>query len=144
MNSDQGEKQIKRLSDLRQFCELHSKFCDRQSLLVDLRKAIFRYTIASQSQGSMLSDQDLESPRVKTTHLKPIFCLAYFTMTYVTLQEQIVEQLRQLEILVSQRETEMEQAMQEVLNESPDKKLSCSPDVNRLGIANIAINTTMD
>lgn len=28
---------------------------------------------------------DLESPRVKTILLKPIFCLAYFTMTYVTI-----------------------------------------------------------
>ena len=27
---------------------------------------------------------------------------------------------------------------------SPEKKLSCSPDVNKLGIANIAINTTCD
>ena len=42
----------------------------------------------------MLNDTDLESPRVKTSILKPIFCLAYFTMTYVALQEQIVEQLR--------------------------------------------------
>ena len=85
LNSEQGEKQIKRLSELRQFCELHSKFCDKQSLLVDLRKSIFRYTITSQNHGNILGDQDLESPRVKTSILKPIFCLAYFTMTYVTL-----------------------------------------------------------
>lgn len=47
LNSEQGEKQIKRLSDLRQFCELHSKFCDKQTLLIDLRKTIFRYTLTS-------------------------------------------------------------------------------------------------
>ena len=84
LNSDQGEKQIKRLTEIRQFCELHSKFCDKKTLLVDLRKNIFRYTL--NTSGS-LNEIDLESPRVKTSQLRPIFCLAYFVMTYVTLQE---------------------------------------------------------
>ena len=42
------------------------------------------------SQGG-LNEIELESPRVKTDLLKPIFCLAYFIMTFVTLQEQIME-----------------------------------------------------
>ena len=122
--------------DLRQYCELHSKFCDKQTLLVDLRKIIFKYTL---NETGGLSEFDLESPRVKTGSLKPIFCLAYFTMTYVTLQEQIMEQLKELEQFVQRYESELEQP-------SPEKsqRLSCSPDVNRLDIANIAINTTID
>ena len=75
---------------------------------------------------------------MKTGALRPIFCLAYFTMTYVTLQEQILEQLKELEQFVQRYESELEQP-------SPEKsqRLSCSPDVNRLDIANIAINTTV-
>ena len=44
-----------------------------------------------------MNSLDLESPRVKTAAVKPIFCLAFFTMTYVTLQQQIIEKLMQLE-----------------------------------------------
>ena len=82
LNSDQGAKQIKRLTELKQFCELHSKLCDKKSLLIDLRKFIFKYTSGS---SGVIQDADLESPRVKTDLLKPIFCLAYFTMTYVSM-----------------------------------------------------------
>ena len=99
LNSEQGEKQIKRLGQLRQFCELHSKFCDKHTLLVDLRKTIFKYTL--ESDGT-LGQVDLESPRVKTSSLKPIFCLTFFTMTYVTLQEQIRIKLQQLEFIARQ------------------------------------------
>ena len=58
-------------------------------------------------------------------------------MTYVTLQEQILEQLKELEQFVQRYESELEQP-------SPEKsqRLSCSPDVNRLDIANIAISLT--
>lgn len=63
---------------------MHSKFSDKKTLLVDLRKSIFKYTL--ETDGS-LGQVDLESPRVKTAALKPIFCLAFFTMTYITLQE---------------------------------------------------------
>lgn len=82
MNSEQGAKQIKRVGELRQFCDLHSKHCDKKSLLVDLRKFIFKY---SSGAPGVVQEADLESPRVKTEALKPVFCLAYFTMTYVSL-----------------------------------------------------------
>ena len=82
LNSDQGEAQIKRLGELRQFCELNSKLCDRETLLGEIRRKLFGYTI---SKGSHVYNIDMESPRVKNVHLKPIFCLAYFAMTYVTI-----------------------------------------------------------
>lgn len=55
-----------------------------------MRKTIFKSTL--EDDGS-LGSIDLESPRVKTAVLKPIFCLAYFTMTYITVQEQIKDKL---------------------------------------------------
>jgi len=84
LNSDQGERQIKRLHQLRAFCEQFGKLTDRKTLLVDMRKAIFKSTL--EEDGS-LAALEFDSPRVKTTKLKPIFCLAYFTMLYVTVQE---------------------------------------------------------
>ena len=39
---------------------------------------------------------------MKTCSLKPIFCLTFFTMTYVTLQEQIRIKLQQLEFIARQ------------------------------------------
>ena len=61
-------------------------------------------------------------------------------MTYVSLQEQIVAELRLLEEqqVYSQRVNRVTTA-DEVLH-SPMKDLNDSPDVNKLGIANIAIN----
>jgi hypothetical protein len=79
--SEQGEAQIGRLGDLRAFLELDNKICDKQTLLVDIRNKLFSYTV---SQDGQRYEMDLESPRVKNLNLKPIFCLAYFTMTHVT------------------------------------------------------------
>ena len=59
---------------------------------------MFSYTLAT--DGS-LQELDLESPRVKNAPLKSFFCLAYFAMTYVTLQDLIVEQLIKLEQTVN-------------------------------------------
>ena len=86
--------QIKRLPELRQYCDHNNQYIDRDTLLNVLRKQVFSYTLA---QDGSLSEIDLESPRVKNIPLKPFFCLAYFAMTYITLQELIVEQLLKLE-----------------------------------------------
>ena len=88
LNSEQGEQQVKHLQQLRFFCDHESSKIDRDTLLKVLRKQVFSYTLAT--DGS-LQEIDLESPRVKNTPLKSFFCLAYFAMTYVTLQDLIVE-----------------------------------------------------
>ena len=67
-------------------------------------------------------------------------------MTYVTLQEQIRIKLQQLEFIARQAQIQEQlqgQSASTPISTSPDKSqgLGCSPDVNRLGIANIAINT---
>ena len=46
LNSEQGEMQIKRLPELRQYCDQNSRYVDRDTLLNVLRKQVFNYTIA--------------------------------------------------------------------------------------------------
>ena len=92
----------------------------------------------------------MESPRVKTETLRPIFFLAYFTMVYVAMQEQILNELQALGggENCEQQEGEEDGDGMKSTGSSPNVKqrssLGFSPDINKLGIANIAINTTLD
>lgn len=130
MNSDQGARQIRALPSVKLFCEQFNSLVEKRTLQL-LRREIFAYTLISpESHVSSQRDYeiDVESPRVKNMQVKNYFCLAYFTVLYVQLWDEIEarkakleDQINQMHSCVSQRMSEHIMSQQSIMVDQKDR-----------------------